>query len=183
VSERVFAPDPEATPVVEPVDAPGGPWQPRRGAPPARPGETRTEYGRRLKRERNRRHHARKRREAEAGTPAAKIAAAALRPPRREHRPSVAAGGERTPPRAETLSYQQWLEAVRMPEPPRSLLVTAIGQRSFDPLDSEEIEDCLRWLDGQAEVVGIPADTIRAALASVLPGEPLSLLVEEPKPA
>jgi hypothetical protein len=28
-------------------------------------------------------------------------------------------------------------------------------------------EHCLRWLDGQAEVAGIPADTIRAALASV----------------
>jgi len=48
-----------------------------------------------------------------------------------------------------------------MSEPARSLLVTAIGQRSFDPLDSEEIEHCLRWLDGQPEVAGIPADTIR----------------------
>jgi hypothetical protein len=58
-----------------------------------------------------------------------------------------------------------------------------IGQRSFDPLDSEEIEHCLRWLDGQPEVAGIPADTIRAALASVAPGEPFSLLPEEPKPS
>jgi hypothetical protein len=63
----------------------------------------------------------------------------------------------------------------------RSLLVTAIGQRSFDPLDTEEIEHCLLWLDGQPEVAGIPADTIRAALASVGPGERFSLLVEEPK--
>jgi len=39
----------------------------------------------------------------------------------------------------------------------------------FDPLDSEEIEHCLRRLDGQPEVAGIPADTIRAALASVGP--------------
>jgi hypothetical protein len=57
----------------------------------------------------------------------------------------------------------------------------AIGQRSFDPLDTEEIEHCLLWLDGQPEVAGIPADTIRAALASVGPGERFSLLVEEPK--
>jgi hypothetical protein len=183
VSERVFGPDREATPVaVEPVDAPGRPWKPRRGAPPARPGETRTEYSRRLKRERNRRHHARKLREAAARTPAAKIAAAAARPPSREHHPAVPTGFERTP-RAETLSYQQWLEAVPMPEPPRSLLVTAMGQRSFDPLDPQEIEHCLRWLDGQPEVAGNPTDTIRAALASVLPGEPFSLLVEEPKPS
>jgi hypothetical protein len=69
-----------------------------------------------------------------------------------------------------------------MTEPARSLLVTAIGQRSFDPLDSEEIEHCLRWLDGQPEVAGIPADTTRAALASV-PGEPFSLLPEQPKPS
>lgn len=54
-----------------------------------------------------------------------------------------------------------------MREPARSLLVTALGQRSFDPLDSEEIEHCLRWLDGQPEVADIPADTIRAALAPV----------------
>jgi len=180
VSEPVFAADREARPVaVEPVEAP---WKPRRGAPAARPGETRSEYSRRLKRERNRRHHARKRREAEARTPAAKIAAAAARPARRAHHPALAAQFECTP-RAETLSYQQWLEAVRMPEPARSLLVTAIGQRSFDPLDSEEIEYCLRWLDGQPEVAGIPADTIRAALASVAPGEPFSLLPEEPEPS
>ncbi len=94
----------------------------------------------------------------------------------------LAAQFERTP-RAETLSYQQWLEAVRMREPVRSLLVTAIGQHSFDPLDSEEIEHCLRWLDGQPEVAGIPADTIRAALASVGPGQPFSLLPEDPKPS
>jgi hypothetical protein len=125
---------------------------------------------------------ARKRREAEARTPAAKIAAAAARPPRRKH-PSDPVGFERPRPRAETLSYQQRREAVWMSEPARSLLVTAIGQRSFDPLDSEEIEHCLRWLDGQPEVAGIPADTIRAALASVGPGEPFSLLPEEPKPS
>ena len=179
MSEPVVAADREARPVaVEAVDAP---WTPRRGAPAARPGETRSEYSRRLKRERNRRHHARKRREAEARTPAAKIAAAAARPARRKQ-PSDPVGFERTP-RAETLSYQQWLEAVPMPERPRSLLVTAMGQRSFDPLDPQEIEHCLRWLDGQPEVAGIPTDTIRAALASVLPGEPFSLLVEEPKPS
>ena len=165
---------------VEPVDAPS---TPRRGAPAARPGETRSEYSRRLKRERNRRHHARKRREAEARTPAAKIAAAAARPPRREQHPSDPVGFERPRPRAETLSYPQWLEAVWTPEPARSLLVTAIGQRSFDPLDSEEIEHCLRWLDGQPEVAGIPADTIRAALASIGPGQPFSLLPEQPKPS
>jgi hypothetical protein len=180
VSEPVFAADREARPVaVEPVDAP---WKPRRGAPAARPGETRSQYSRRLKRERNRRHHARKRREAEARTPAAKIAAAAARPPRRKH-PSDPVGFERPRPRAEALSYQQRREAVWMREPARSLLVTAIGQRSFDPLDSEEIEHCLRWLDGQPEVAGIPADTIRAALASVGPGEPFSLLPEERKPS
>jgi len=184
VSEPALVPDPEATPfAVEPIEAPGKTWKPRRGAPPARPGETRSEYSRRLKRERNRRHHARKLREAEARTPAAKIAAAAARPPRREHRPSDPVGFERTRPRAETLSYQQWLEAMPTPEPPRSLLVTAIGQRSFDPLDTQEIEDCLRWFDGQPEVAGIPADTIRVALASVLPGEPFSLLVEKHKPS
>jgi hypothetical protein len=104
-------------------------------------------------------------------------------PTRRENRPSDPVGFERPPLQAETLSYQQWLEAVPTPEPPRSLLVTAMGQRSFDPLDTQEIEDCLRWLDGQPEVAGIPADTIRAALASVLPGEPFSLLVEKPKPS
>jgi hypothetical protein len=66
VSEPVVAADREARPVaVEPVDAP---WKPRRGAPAARPGETRSQYSRRLKCERNRRHHARKRREAEART-------------------------------------------------------------------------------------------------------------------
>jgi hypothetical protein len=161
VSEPVLAADREARPVaVEPVDAP---WKPRRGAPAARPGETRSEYSRRLKRERNRRHHARKRREAEARTPAAKIAAAAARPARRAHHPALATAVERTPA--------------------RSVLVTAMGQRSFDPLDSEEIEHCLRWLDGQPEVAGIPAETIRAALASVGPGEPFSLLPEEPEPS
>jgi hypothetical protein len=117
-----------------------------------------------------------------ARTPAAKIAAAAARPARRKQ-PSDPVGFERPKPRAETLSYQQRREAVWMREPARSLLVTAIGQRSFDPLDSEEIEHCLRWLDGQPEVAGIPADTIRAALASVAPGEPFSLLPEEPKPS
>ena len=183
MSEPAFEPDPEVTPVaVEPVDAPGRPWTPRRGAPPARPGETRSEYSLRLKRERNRRHHARKRREAEARTPAAKIAAAAARPPRRAQHPSGPVGREHPTPQAETPSYPQWLEAVPTPERPRSLLLTAMGQRSFDPLDSEEIEHCLRWLDGQPEVAGIPSDTIRAALASVLPGEPFSLLADAPKP-
>ncbi len=61
--------------------------------------------------------------------------------------------------------------------------MAAIDQRSFDPLDSEEIERCSRWLDGQPELAGIPADTIRAALASVVPGEPPSLFPEEPKPS
>jgi len=42
---------------------------------------------------------------------------------------------------------------------------------------------CSRWLDGQPELAGIPADTIRAALASVVPGEPPSLFPEEPKPS
>ena len=83
-----------------------------------------------------------------------------------EQHPADPVGFERPRPRAETPSYQQRREAVWMTEPARSLLVTAIGQRSFDPLDSEEIEHCLRWLDGQPEVAGIPADTIRAALAS-----------------
>ena len=58
-----------------------------------------------------------------------------------------------------------------------------MGQRSFDPLDSQEIETASAGLDGQPEVAGIPADTIRAALASLQPGEPFSLLVEEPEPS
>ena len=58
-----------------------------------------------------------------------------------------------------------------------------MGQRSFDRLDGEEIEDCLGWLEGQPEVAGIPADTIRAALASVPRGEPFSLLADERKPS
>ena len=98
----------------------------------------------------------RKRREAEARTPAAKIAAAAARPPRREQHPADPVGFERPRPRAQTHSYQQRREAVWMTEPARSLLVTAIGQRSFDPLDSEEIEHCLRWLDGQPRARGHP---------------------------
>ena len=57
-------------------------WTPRRGAPAAREGESREQYTKRIRAERNRRHRESVKERALAASPAGKVAAAAAKPAR-----------------------------------------------------------------------------------------------------
>jgi hypothetical protein len=136
-------------------------WRPRRGAPPAREGESREQYSQRIRAERNRRHRASVKERTFAASAAGKVTAAAAKP-------------------ALTRTKAQAPAAGREPAYLPASVLTNTGHYTFDtadPADIARIEAILRSEPGLEQV---DPQTLHAALTRIPPGTTLSLTDPEP---
>jgi hypothetical protein len=121
-------------------------WTPRRGAPAAREGESRAQYTKRIRAERNRRHRESVKARAWAASPAGKLAAAAAKPRQTRDKPQAAAR-EREP------AYL-----------PASVLTNS-GRYTFDTADPAEIESVAEAAKGTSAAESAEIEKIRSVLA------------------
>jgi hypothetical protein len=161
-------------------------WKPRRGAPGALPGETREQYAKRIRSERNRRHRASVKAREWAASPAGKVAAAAAaaaKPGERRDRFEFQATRAEVASAASArrgLSRERWLQLEREPAYVPASVVTNQGRSSFDPADPADIARVEGLLRSEPGLEDLDPDALRAALAQVKPGETFSLADEQP---
>ena len=139
------------------------PWRPRRGAHQAREGESREQYTKRIRAERNRRHRERVKERAFAASPAGKLAAAAAKPARTHTtvQARAAPGGE-----------PAYLPAS---------VHTNTGRYTFDTADPAEIARVEAILGSEPGLEQVDPQTLHAALTRIAPGTTLSLTDHEPQ--
>jgi hypothetical protein len=137
-------------------------WTPRRGAPAAREGESREQYTKRIRAERNRRHRDSVKARAWAASPAGKLAAAAAKPRPNRNEPPAAPAREREP---------AYLSAS---------VLTNSGRYNFDTADPAEIARIEAILRSEPGLEQLDPTTLHAALTRIAPGTTLSLTDPEP---
>jgi len=137
-------------------------WTPRRGGPAAREGESRAQYTKRIRAERNRRHRESVKERALAASPAGKVAAAAAKPARTRSKVQARVPG----------SERAYL--------PASVL-TNTGRYTFDTADPAEIARIEAILRSEPGLEQVDPQTLHAALTRIAPGTTLSLTDQEPQ--